>query len=85
MYLIQVLSEVYFLTTNLCEQDLVKFAALMERNPNVEAYRVSRGVKAVSQEQLGCARMRKWLGPEEPWPMAHAAVEGSEIAEPMRA
>ena len=80
MYLIQVLSEVYFLTTNLCEQDLVKFAVLMERNPNVEAYRVSRGTKAISQEQLGCARMRKWLGPEEPWPMVQPLAGEHELA-----
>jgi hypothetical protein len=71
MYLIQVLSEVYFLTTTLCKADLVKFAALMERNPSVEAYRVSRRGRAFSQEQLGCAQMRKWLDPEAPWPALH--------------
>jgi hypothetical protein len=68
MYLIQVLSEVYFLTTQLPEQDLVKFAAMMERNPSVEAYRVSRQGQAVSQGQFGCLLMHKWLDPDEPWP-----------------
>jgi hypothetical protein len=68
MYLIQVLSEVYFLTTQLPEQDLIKFAALMERNPSVEAYRVSHLGQTVGRAQMGCFLMRKWLGPDEPWP-----------------
>jgi hypothetical protein len=68
MYLIQVMSDIYFLTTQLCEVDVIKFAALMERNPNVEAYRISKDGKGVSCGQLGCVLARKWLGPEEAWP-----------------
>lgn len=68
MYLIQVLSEVYFLTTQLSEPDLIKFAGLMERNSSVQAYRVSRHGKTISQEDLGCLQMHKWLSPDEPWP-----------------
>jgi hypothetical protein len=80
MYLIQVLSEVYFLTTTLCEQDLIKFAAMMEKNPSVEAFRVSRAGRLVRKGDLGCFEMRKWLSPGEPWPALHQPHQEAELA-----